>query len=108
MRNFNVKGLTREALEETYRITLERKLLFETRLERIQKELAVSICAIEDNRITNLAQVKKGLENLFHYCDLTIKPQDEVKEGEDVQEVGELARKYKLKGEKEKLNPAKG
>lgn len=77
MRNFDVSGLTPEALAQVYELVLTQKLLLENKVERMKKELAVAMCAIDDGKV-DLATVKKGLENLFVYCDTKVKLVDEL------------------------------
>jgi hypothetical protein len=72
MRQFETKGLSRKALEQTYEIVLTQKLCQEIKLERLSKELSVAICAIDDKVVTDLAQIKNGLMNLLLYCETKI------------------------------------
>lgn len=74
MRQFNVKMLTREALEETYKITLNHKMGYESNLEKLRGELAVAICAIDDGTVKTVKDLQTGLKNLFLYTDIALNP----------------------------------
>lgn len=76
MRNFDVSGLDRNVLEQTYEINLVMKLVQEAKLERIKKEMAVAACAIEDGTV-DLNQVKDGLMNLIAYLECKASLPDE-------------------------------
>jgi len=80
MRMFNTEGLTREALQEVYEIVLSQKLVQEEKLDRLKKELAVAICAIEDGKVTDPKDMLIGLTNLFIYIETHLRLPDILKE----------------------------
>lgn len=79
MRMYNTEGLSREAFQEVYEIVLTQKLVQEEKLDRLKKELAVAICAIEDGKVTDINQIKTGLTNLFIYIETHLKLPDILK-----------------------------
>lgn len=82
MRLYQTEGLTREAFQEVYEIVLTQKLVGEEKLDRLKKELAVAICAIEDGQVKDIQQLKTGLTNLFIYIETHLRLPDILKEDE--------------------------
>lgn len=78
MRQFNTEGLSREALQEIYEITVTHKLVNEMKIERLKRELATAITAIERGQVTSLDQLKTGLTNLFIYAETRTELIDEM------------------------------
>lgn len=79
MRMYQTEGLTRESLQEVYEIVLTQKLVQEEKIDRLKKELAVAICAIEDGKVNDIQQIKTGLTNLFIYIETNLKLPDILK-----------------------------
>lgn len=78
MREFNVKGLDRPVLEETYAIVLTQKLVLEAKLDRIKKEMAVAACAIDDG-VAEINDARNGLLNLIAYIEAKTSLPDELR-----------------------------
>lgn len=60
-------GLSPQSVEELYNIVVTQKLSLIAKLDRIEKELAVAICAIDDGKISDIDQIRRGLKNLIEY-----------------------------------------
>jgi len=98
MRNFNVKGLSRAALEGTYEAVLVQKLIIEEKIERIKSELAVAFCAIEDGHKPE--DIKLGLANLIYFIEQKIPLSDLMCTEKEFAELGKLTREQNEKAEK--------
>jgi hypothetical protein len=79
MRNFDVSGLNRDALEQAYEIVLTQKVILESKIDRLKKELATGTCAIRDG-VVDQEEAVKGLENLIYYCESKVALEEELDE----------------------------
>ncbi len=72
-----IEGISREALEEIYAINLVQNLMLEAKLKRIESELAVGSCAIQDGNAT-IKQATNGMLNLIVYIQSKMYPELEL------------------------------
>ena len=100
MPSFDIKDLSREALEGTYEINLVQFLIIEAKLDKIKKELAVAACALEDGEL-DISKMNHGLLNLIAYIEVKSNLPDEynTKNGSlDIVNIHlEKIRKYNMK-----------
>lgn len=109
MRNFDVSGLDRSALEQAYEIVLTQKVILEHKLENVKKAAAVAACAIRDG-VVDQEEAARGMENVVYYCEAKIKLEDELDEekgildlvNNHIEEIKEFAISKRAERKKEK------